>query len=158
MTIDCNLKLDGVTGESPNTNHKDEIEVMGWSWDITQPSSGSGGGTGKGKAVPGSFVFTHHYDKASPILAQKCAKGEHFKDAVVTVRKAGGVQEDFLKITMKAVYITAVAPGATSGGDIVETCHMDFDDIEFAYKPQDEKGGLGGEVKFGWNPKKTEIR
>ena len=41
--------------------------------------------------------------------------------------------------------------------------HIDWsavarDDIEFAYKPQDEKGGLGGEVKFGWNPKKTEVR
>ncbi len=158
MSIDCNLKLDGVKGESVNANHKDEIEVMGWSWDVSQPSSGSGGGTGKGKAVPGSFVFTHNYDKASPTLAQKCAKGEHFKDAVITVRKAGGAQEDFLKVTMKVVYITSVAPGATSGGDIVETVHMDFDDIEFAYKPQDEKGGLGGEVKFGWNPKKTEVR
>ena len=35
---------------------------------------------------------------------------------------------------------------------------MDYDDIEFAYKPQDDKGGLGGEVKFGWAPKKNEVR
>ncbi len=158
MTIDCHLKLDGVKGESTNTNHKDEIEVFSWSWNVAQASSGSGGGTGLGKAVPGSFTITHNYDKASPILAQKCAKGVHFENAVVTVRKAGGDQQDFLKITMKTVFITSVAPGATSGGEIVETIHMDFDDIEFAYKPQDDKGGLGGEVKFGWNPKKSEVR
>ena len=28
----------------------------------------------------------------------------------------------------------------------------------FAYKPQDDKGGLGGEVKFGWNTASTEVR
>lgn len=158
MTIDCNGKLDGVTGESVHKDHKGEIEILSWSWDVSQASSGSGGGIGKGKAIPGKFIWTHNYDKASPTLAQKCAKGEHFKDCVITVRKAGGEQGDFLKVTMKVVYITSVAPGATSGGDIVETVHMEFDDIEFAYKPQDDKGGLGGEVKFGWNPKKTEVR
>ncbi len=158
MSIDCNLKLDGVSGESESADHKGEIEVFSWQWDVSQVSSGSGGGTGTGKAVPGAFTFSHKYDKASPILAQKCAKGEHFKDAVVTVRKAGGSQQDFLKVTMKTAFVTAVAPNATSGGDITETVHMTYDDIEFAYKPQDEKGGLGGEVKFGWNPKKTEVR
>jgi type VI secretion system secreted protein Hcp len=159
MTIDCHLKLDGVKGESTNANHKDEIEVFSWNWNVAQSSSaGTGGGSGIGKAVPGSFNITHNYDKASPILAQKCAKGVHFDSALVTVRKAGGDQQDFLKITMKHVFITSVAPGATSGGEIVETVHMDFDDIEFAYKPQDEKGALGGEVKFGWNPKKSEVR
>lgn len=158
MTIDCNLKLDGVKGESVSANHKDEIEVFSWNWNVSQASSGSGSGTGQGKAIPGSFSITHKYDKASPTLAQKCAKGEHFKDAVVTVRKAGGTQEDFLKVTMKVVYITSVAPSANAGGEIVETVNMVFDDIEFAYKPQDDKGGLGGEVKFGWNPKTTEVR
>ena len=158
MTIDCHLKLDGVSGESPNGNHKDEIEVFSWSWSVSQSSSGSGGGTGVGKAIPGTFMFVHNYDKSSPILAQKCAKGVHFEKGVVTVRKAGGDQQDFLKVTMKNVFITSVSPGATSGGEIVENVHMDYDDIEFAYKPQNEKGELGGEVKFGWNPKKTEVR
>ena len=158
MTIDCHLKLDGVKGESPDGDHKDEIEVSSWEWNVSQPSSGAGGGTGQGKAVPGSFRFTHSYDKSSPILAQKCAKGTHFDSALVTVRKAGGKQEDYLKVTLKTVFITSVSPGATSGGEIHETVNMDYDDIEFAYKPQDDKGGLGGEVKFGWAPKKNEVR
>lgn len=158
MTIDCNLKLDGVKGESASANHKNEIEVFGWNWDVSQPSSGSGGGQGLGKGIPGTFNFVHKYDIASPTLAKKCAKGEHFKDAVVTVRKAGGTQEDFLKVTMKTCFITLAAPSATAGGEIVETVHMTYEDIEFAYKPQDDKGGLGGEVKFGWNTKSTETR
>ena len=151
MTIDCNLKLDGVKGESTDSHHKDEIEVTSWSWSVGQSSSGSGGGSGQGRAVLGSFDFTHHYDKASPILASTCCSGKHFETAVITVRKAGGEAQDFLKVTMKGVFITSVAPGATSGGDIVETVHMEYNDIEFAYKPQDAKGALGGEVKFGWD-------
>ena len=157
MAIDCNLKLDGVEGESPSEKHKKEIELSSWSWDVSQASSGSGGGTGSGKAIPGTFNFVHTYDKSSPILAQKCAKGVHFPTAVVTSRKAGGSQEDFLKISMKTVFITSVAPSATAGGDIVENVHMTYEEIEFAYKPQDDKGGLGGEVKFGWNPKSTTV-
>ena len=158
MSIDCHLKLDGVKGESTHKDHKDEIQLFSWSWNVSQPSSGSGGGSGMGKAVPGALSFTHNYDKASPTLAQKCAKGTHFKDATITVRKAGDGQHDFLKITMKTVFITSVSPGATSGGEVVETVRLDYEDIEFAYKPQDDKGALGGEVKFGWNPKKAEIR
>ncbi|WP_371884464.1 hypothetical protein [Caballeronia sp. S22] len=31
-------------------------------------------------------------------------------------------------------------------------------DIEFEYKPQDDKGALGGAVKFGWDVRTTEVR
>jgi hypothetical protein len=34
---------------------------------------------------------------------------------------------------------------------------MSYGAIDFAYEPQDEKGGLGGEVKFGWDVKTTKI-
>lgn len=157
MSIDCHMKLAGVSGESTHKDHTGEIQLNAWNWSVAQPASGSGSGTGLGKGVPGAFTFTHAYDKASPVLAQKCASGKHFDDAVVTVRKAGDGQQDFLKVTMKTVFITSVTPGASSGGEVVESVRMDYDDIEFAYKPQ-EGNSLGGEVKFGWNPKKADIR
>jgi type VI secretion system secreted protein Hcp len=90
MAIDCNLKIDGVDGESAHKDHKGEIQVLSWSWGVTQPStSGLGGGAGQGKATPSSLKFTHAYDKASPVLAKQCASGKHFPTAVLTVRKAG---------------------------------------------------------------------
>ena len=65
MPIDCNLKIDGVDGESAHKDHKGEIEVLAWSWAVTQPStSGIGGGAGKGKAQPASLQWTHAYDKS----------------------------------------------------------------------------------------------
>ncbi len=158
MNIDTHIKFDGVEGESAHKDHKGEISVLSWSWGVANSSMTSGGGSGKGKAVPQDFNFTHAYDKASPVLSKKCAQGAHFKEVAFTARKAGEGQKDFLKCTMKEVFITSVNPGGGGGGDIVENVSMSFGDIEFAYKPQDDKGGLGGDVKFGWNVKSTETR
>lgn len=159
MTVDCHIKFDGVEGEATHKDHKGEIEVLSWSWGVSN-SSGfvSGGGSGKGKAQPQEFNFVHNYDKSSPVLAKHCTQGKHFKEVVVTGRKAGEGQKDFLKVTMKEVFVATVQPAGSSGGDIIEQVSLTYKDIEFAYKPQDDKGGLGGEVKYGWNVATTETR
>ena len=59
---------------------------------------------------------------------------------------------------MKEVFITSVSPSGGHGGEIIENVSCSYKDIEFAYKAQDDKGGLGGEVKFGWNVATTETR
>ncbi|SEL35957.1 type VI secretion system secreted protein Hcp [Roseateles sp. YR242] len=159
MTIDANLKLAGVDGESTHKDHKGEIDLLAWSWDVRQDSTASsGGGSGKGKGIPGQLVFAHYYDKASPVLAKACASGKHFDSAVITCRKAGEGQLDFLKVTLKQVLVTSVSPSASSGGDISESVSLSYSDIEFEYKAQDAKGSLGGAVKFGWNLATTETR
>ena len=159
MSADFHIKFDGVEGESSHKDHKGEIEVLSWSWGVSQASgAGSGGGSGKGKANPGDFHFTHLFDKASTVLAKHCVGGKHFKDVKLTARKAGEGQKDFLVVTMKEVFINSVQPGGSQGGDVMEQVSCSYKDIEFAYKPQDDKGGLGGEVKFGWNTATTETR
>src|ERR1700712_2944744 len=111
MAIDTHLKLDGVTGESTHAEHKGEIELITWDWSVSNESSaGSGGGSGKGKAKPGALTFAHNYDKSSPVLAKSCAAGKHFKDGTIPCRKAGEGQKDFLKITLKEVFVTGVHP------------------------------------------------
>jgi type VI secretion system secreted protein Hcp len=157
MSTDTHIKFDGVEGEATHADHKGEIEVLSWSWGVSNAGGISGGGSGKGKADPGEFNFMHLYDKASPNLAKKCAQGLHFKEVTVTSRKAGEGQKDFLKIVMKEVFVSSCSPSGSSGGDIAEAVSMSYGSIDFAYKPQDETGKLGGEVKFGWNVKTTVI-
>ena len=158
MATDTHIKFDGVDGESQHADHKGEIEVMSWSWNVQNASAvGKGGGSGTGKALPGDGVFRHAFDTASPILAKKCAQGMHFPTVVVTARKSGEGQKDFLKISMKEVFITSVAPSGSSEGDILESVSMTYQQIDFSYKPQDTKGALGGEVKYGWNVKTSVI-
>lgn len=159
MSCDFHIKLDGVEGESTHKDHKGEIEVLSWSWGVSNASgAASGGGSGKGKANAGDLSFSHNYDKASPVLAKNCVSGKHFKDMVLTCRKSGEGQQDFLKITLKEVFITNVAPSGAQGGDVFEMVSCSYKDVEFAYKAQDDKGASKGDVKFGWNVASTETR
>lgn len=159
MATDTHIKFDGVDGEATHADHKGEIEILSWTWGVSNVNAGgtSGGGSGKGKATPNDFNFLHTYDKASPILSKKCAQGVHFPTVVLTARKSGEGQKDFLKITLKEVFITSVQPSGSSQGDIVESVSMSYASVDFAYKAQDDKGALGGDVKFGWNVKTTTI-
>ncbi len=158
MDIDTHIKFTDVPGEAKHKEHKDEIEVISWNWGVSNAASISGGGSGRGKAVGGNFTFTHKYDKASPVLAKKCIGGNHFGEVVMTARKAGDGQKDFMKVTMKEVFITGVQPASGGDGGILENISLSYGEIGFEYKPQDDKGALGGPVSFNWNAKTTELK
>ena len=117
MAVDIFAKIDGIKGESLDDRHKDEVEVLSWSWGVTQSGSITlGGGGGAGKATFNDFSFTHHLDKASPNLLKACATGEHIKEATITMRKAGKGQQEFLIIKMNDIIITGVQPSGTREG------------------------------------------
>jgi len=113
MASDIFAKIGDIKGESLDDKHKGEVEVLSWSWGVTQSGTmAHGGGGGEGKANFNDFNFTHHIDKASPVLMKACATGEHIKEATITVRKAGKGQQEFLIIKMTDIIITGVAPAA----------------------------------------------
>ena len=82
----------------------------------------------------------------------------HFKEVVLTSRKAGEGQKDFLKVTMKEVFITSVQPSGARGGDDRRERR---DELWLASTSptsrRTTRARLTGEVKFGWNVKTTEI-
>jgi len=84
VAIDIFAKLGDIKGESLDDKHKDEIEVLSWSWGVTNGVSVSGTGAGQGKASFHDLSFTHKIDKASPVLMQACATGVHLKEATIT--------------------------------------------------------------------------
>src|SRR5262245_52992254 len=103
--VDYFLKLDGIQGESHDDKHKNEIDVLGWSWSEQQSGSGTTGGFGAGKVHMGDFHFTMIANLATPKLALACATGEHLKMAVLTCRKAGKDQQPYLTITLEEVLV-----------------------------------------------------
>jgi len=150
---DMFLKLDGIQGESTDDKHKNEIDLLTFSFGATQPgSAGHGGGSGVGKVQVHDMTMTKYMDKSSPKLFEACAKGTHTAQAVLTCRKAGGTQQEYLKITLKEVIVSSIKNNA-SGGDSLptETLTLNFSYIKMEYKPQDEKGNLGGVVSGGWD-------
>lgn len=158
MASDVHIKFDGITGEATHKDHAGEIEVLSWTCGAHNPSAVAGGGSGKGKVDMQMLTFSHTYDKASPVLAKKCAMGTHFGEVVLTCRKSGEGQQVFLVVTMKEVFINNVNHSGGSSGDLIETVSLSYGDIEYAYKAQQEGGDMGGDVKFGYNVKTTESR
>lgn len=154
---DMFLKVDGIDGESPDQNHKNEIQILSFNFGATQPgSAGFGGGSGVGKVQIHDFQFSKYMDKASAKLFEACAVGKHTPTVTLTCRKAGGSQQEYLKVKLSDVIVSSISH-AGSGGDSlpIENITLNFSKIEIEYKPQDEKGGLGGVVKAGWDSMKN---
>jgi len=155
--VDSYIKFAGVEGESIAKDHKGEIDLVSWAWSVSTATDEAGGHPAAGKPVAGDFQVTHRYDKASLLLAKACASGKHFTDVVLTGRKAGDTQKDFLRVTFKDVTITSVRPSCTEGGDIIEVVTFSYREIGFGYKPQDANGVLGAESKFSWNVASADV-
>ena len=155
MASDIFAKIGDIKGESFDDKHKGEIEVLSWSWGVAQSGTmAHGGGGGTGKASFNDFNFTHHIDKASPVLLKACATGEHIKDATITVRKAGKGQQEFLIIKMNDVIITGVSPsGAGDGAATAEHVALQFAKVDLEYKPQKADGSLDAGVHFKYDIK-----
>jgi type VI secretion system secreted protein Hcp len=148
--VDYFLKLESVEGEATDEKHKGEVEIESWSWGETQSgTAGHGGGGGAGKVQAQDFHFVKRVDKASPVLMIGCATGQHFKSAVLTGRKAGGGQQEYLKITMEDCLISSYQIGASAHSDVSPTDQVSFNfaKLELSYKEQKADGSLGAEVK-----------
>jgi type VI secretion system secreted protein Hcp len=157
--VDYFLKIDGVDGESTDDKHKGSIEIESFSWGEQQTgSAGRGGGAGAGKVQMQDFHFTKRVDKSSPLFMIGCATGQHYKSAILTVRKAGGSQLDYYKVTMSDVLVSSYQTGGTNngGGSVpIDNVAINFAKIEMAYKEQKADGSLGGEVKQGYDLSKN---
>lgn len=155
MAADIFAKIGDIKGESLDSKHKDEVDVLSWSWGVTQSGTmAHGGGGGEGKASFHDFNFTHYVDKASPVLMKVCATGEHIKEATVTVRKAGKGQQEFLVIKMNDIIVTSVAPGGSAGGDsTMESVALQCAKVDLEYKPQKADGSLEAGLHFKYDIK-----
>ena len=153
--VDFYLKIDGIEGESEDSKHAKEIEVLSWSWGESQSGTfASGGGGGGGKVAMNDFNFLALTSKASPKLILACAEGQHIKSAVFSARKAGGGQQDYLKITMSDIIVSSYSVSA--GSEIpTEGVSLNFAKIEVEYKPQKKDGSLDAPVKIGYDLKKN---
>jgi type VI secretion system secreted protein Hcp len=157
MAADIFAKIGDIKGESLDNQHRDEIEVLSWSWGVAQSGFiGHGGVGGAGKASFHDFNFTHHLDKASPVLMKVCATGEHVPQATVTMRKAGKGQQEFLIIKMNDVIVTGVNLSASDGAATAENVTLQFARVDLEYKPQRPDGSLDAGVHFTFDIKTNQ--
>jgi type VI secretion system secreted protein Hcp len=154
--VDYFLKIDGVDGESEDSKHKAEIQLESWTFGETNTGTSSyGGGMGAGKVQMQDFHFTMKVNKATPKLFLFCATGEHVKKAVLTCRKAGKEQQEYLKWTFSDLLISSYQTGGHGSSDVVplDQISLNFSKVEVEYKEQKADGTLGGPIKAGYDLK-----
>jgi type VI secretion system secreted protein Hcp len=153
MAFDAFLKIDGFPGESKDARHPDEIEIFSFSWGASNAAviSGGGGG-GSGKVSFQDLNFTNPPHKSSPKLMLACATGQHIKNAVLTLRKAGGSPLDYIKVTLEDCMVSSYQQAGDTGGDRpVEQVSLNFAKIEFSYTEQKPDGSAGTVTTAGWD-------
>jgi type VI secretion system secreted protein Hcp len=155
MAVDIFIKIGDIKGESQDKTHKDEIEVLNWSWGMSQSGNmhtGTGGGAGKVSIQ--DMSLTKFVDKATPNLMMHCSSGKHVPKVTLTVRKAGGdSQVEYLIINLEEVLISSLSTGGSGNDDrLIENVTLNFAKVTVDYQPQKADGTKeGGPIKYGWN-------
>ncbi|HBO0859715.1 type VI secretion system tube protein Hcp [Pseudomonas aeruginosa] len=159
MAFDAFLKIDGIPGESLDEKHKDWIEVLGYNYGATQATSAtasSSGGASSERVNLTDLTVRKFVDKSSPKLFEAVAKGQHIKEIVLNVNRAGGGEKvTYFTITLEEVVVSSIDhTGASDGdGDLpVEVVTFNFARIKTTYTQQKRSDGAGGgNVAGGWD-------
>jgi type VI secretion system secreted protein Hcp len=161
MPSDIFAKLGDIKGESLDAKHKDEIEVLSYSWGVSNATNavGPGGGAGAGKANFQDFSFMHPIDKATPFLLKACATGQHLKEGTITARKAGTAPLDYMIFKFYDILISGVSHSAASGSPDTgtEAVSLSFGKVEFEYRTQKADGSLQSIPPFKYDILQNKI-
>ena len=142
--VDAFIWFENIKGESQDSKHPGWIEVESFQLqDANRQASAASaaGGRLEGKVNLSEFSVKKVVDKASPALFNACATGKHFPNVVIEMRKAGGTQQEYLKITLQNVLISSYQVSGR-GGAPTETISMSFGAVKWEYTPQ-TKGNTG---------------
>jgi type VI secretion system secreted protein Hcp len=162
--IDGFLKLDGISGESIDKGHTNEIQVLGWHWGMTNSSSVAfGTGSATGKAQVGELIVTKRTDSSTAALITSVTLGKHIKTGVLTLRKASGkdgAAVPYLVINMVDMWVSGIEQGNLNenGEDYVEemmkeTVRFTFVGFKLEYTQQKDDGSPGGKFPVEYNQK-----
>jgi type VI secretion system secreted protein Hcp len=163
------LKLDGIDGESTDTQFPKHIEVLSYEQGLTQTIIHmGGGGMAAGRPQFHDLRFRKSLDRASPSLLLACASGRRFASATFTFRRQAPARPALYTVTLGAVLITAVTQIAGAGaqyplsfkaldsGDaaaaLLDEVALAYERIEWTYQILTKNGTpTGPPVAAGWD-------
>jgi type VI secretion system secreted protein Hcp len=154
------LKIEGIDGESTDDKHKKEIEVLSFSWGVSQQrsaSASSAGNLSSQRADFGDFSVVKALDKTSPPLMLACADGTHLKSIRLELCRASGDKQPYMEYKFTDVIVTNVRPGGSAHGAEalpVEEVSFAYGKVEMAYTQTKVEGGrAAGKIPAGWDLK-----
>lgn len=149
MAVDMFIEIGDIKGESTDKEHKEKIDILAWSWGMSNSgTTHMGGGGGSGKVNVQDLSFTKYIDSSSNALLKSCCEGTHYPKAKLIVRKAGGKPLEYVVLELEEVMVTAVSTGGSGGEDrLTENVTLNFAKFTYKYQPQDPTGAKKGGTK-----------
>jgi type VI secretion system secreted protein Hcp len=153
MAMDMFMKIAGLKGESVDKTHAGEIDVLAWSWGVSNSGSAHvGGGAGAGKANVQDISFTKYIDKSSTAFIKALVTGAHITTVTLFISKAGGKQEDYFTIKLTSAMVTSYSTGGSGGEDMLtENVSLSFAKFDIEYFKQDDKGAVASAGTVGYS-------
>jgi type VI secretion system secreted protein Hcp len=156
MAVNAYLYVDGVEG--PSTSRTGCIDVLSFSWGVSQTAVYGAGASGKeakaGRADFSNLSIMKVLDKTTPLLADHCATGNILpKVYIVYDKPVGDKQDNYFRIYVKDALITSVQLSG-SNENPTESVSFAFQGVEIAYKAENDDGTLAGAVAKGYDLEK----
>lgn len=153
MAMDMFIQIGSLAGESKDSVHAGKIDVLAWSWGMS--NSGTchmGSGAGAGVVNVQDISFTKYIDMSTPELMLACCTGKHFTEAKLIMRKAGETPLEYLVIDLTDVLIAAVSTGGSGGEDrLTENVVLNFGKVKLVYSEQLATGAAGKTPEMTYN-------
>jgi len=141
-----------IKGESKQTGYEDQIEILSYSWGVSQAggySYGQGGTSAKANLQDLSVSFRQC--PASPKVMQYCASGKHLDTATLTCLEASETPEKYQEITLTDVIISSYQSGGSGDDKPIESMTLNFAQLKQEYFKQDDKGVVTSAATGQWN-------
>lgn len=155
MDVNTFLHIDNLQGDSQDSQHKGDIEVLSWSWGATQQvtlSANTLGGSGKPSIQ--DIQVTKKVDSSSPTIFKMCCAGSQMKTGALTVRQDG---VDYLVIQFEQLILTSYNVSVGSGGQITENVSFTFARCGMTFKSNkgitQSRGGWDRQTNKEFDPK-----
>jgi type VI secretion system secreted protein Hcp len=144
---EVHLDLGKIQGESNSTLHTNEIEVLSFSWGLSNTAvrSAQGDTTKGGKASVGEITLVKHTDKATPHLVLAVTGCQTFPTATISLCKSTGGKkpEDYFIIKLTNAYISSLQLSSPSAEGLgTESLSLNFQKIFLDYRLQNTMGIL----------------
>jgi type VI secretion system secreted protein Hcp len=157
---DFYLQIDGIKGESTDSEHRDWIEVLAFNQSLAQPQGTAANPTGGGAAAHTGhqdFTITKRLDVASPMLYEACATGKHIKDVTIDMMRSSLEKPvKYMVVKMEQVLISRVATSG-SGDSPTESVSFNYSKISWTYTQQKGAGGSQVGSTGGWSLVKNKV-
>jgi type VI secretion system secreted protein Hcp len=127
------LKMGDIKGESADADHKEWIDVLSWSWGMSEGD--------RGKTCVQDMTFEKEVDRATDDLAQSIPAATVFPSAELEITEVdvttSGQSYLKTKYRMRNVRLTSLQSSGSNGGTGTESFSISFDEMEGTYWASD---------------------